>query len=156
MELVIERVSDLELSPGAILRAIDEHRDAHRDTNEADGVRWASVEDFAMSAQGDVNFTRLPWLPTLDPGAIDAQLAPGQSRGSRHVILYEHMEHVEFYRRGAVRSGINADILGPVLFCKQNTIITHPEHKWLLLPAGVWGVTYQQAMMGEKAGRAID
>jgi hypothetical protein len=158
MELVIEKVNaDTMQSPGQMLAALDQHCEQHQSVNEADGVRVASIDPYTTSAQGDVNFTRLPWLPELAAGVIDAQLAPGHSRGSRHVILHDHMEHTQFYRRGEVGgSSANRDILGPVIFCTKDTIVTHPEHKWMLLAAGAWGVTYQQAMQGDRVGRAID
>lgn len=149
-----------DLTPGAILSQINEHCDGHRETNEADGVRTASVLDFAVSAQGDVNFLRLPFLPEgLPPGVIDAQLAPGSSRGSRHVLMAEDLAYVKFYRRLLLTLGglaVNPDILGPVLLCDRNVVVTHPEHKWLCLPAGVWAVSYQQTMMDGKAVRAAD
>jgi hypothetical protein len=91
-------------------------------------------------AQGDLNIWSLPELPKATvPAAINPQLAPGTTRGSRHCIKSSDLKNVEFYRLE------NATALhGPVLRFLQPVTIEHPEHGDQLWPAGIVAITYQR------------
>lgn len=79
------------------------------------------------------------------------QLAMGNSRGSRHVAegpveIYEGTTLPEWCRRGT--------FLGPVVVAAAPFTITHPEHAYVELPAGVYQVTHQ--MDARTADRVLD
>lgn len=79
------------------------------------------------------------------------QLAMGKSRGSRHVAegtveVFEGTTAPEWCRRGT--------FLGPVIVAAQPFTITHPEHAYVELPAGVYQVTHQ--MDARTADRVLD
>jgi hypothetical protein len=96
-------------------------------------------------AQGDLNLWWLAELPkSAVPAAVNAQLAPGTTRGSRHCIKAEDLLYVEFYRLD------NATVLhGPVLKFTQPVTIEHPEHGNQLWPAGIVAITYQRLHAAE-------
>lgn len=94
--------------------------------------------------QGDVYLTRLGEVPhgcrKIDQP--EAQLAPGTTQGSRHVL--DSLDGVTLYELD------NATPLdGPVLETTCERTVTHPEHGDLVLPPGVYGVTYQRAYADE-------
>jgi len=94
--------------------------------------------------QGDVKFTRLAALPA---GAkrIDkpsAQLAPGTTQGSRHVL--NDMNGIELYQ--APDAG---PLDGPIIVSECPFTVDHPEHAVVTFPAGIEAVTYQRAFAEE-------
>lgn len=84
------------------------------------------------------------------------QLAPGESKGSRHIIG----EGPTIYKSNAVvptRFGGQAsvDLIGPVVVAGDRFELTHPEHAHFSLPAGVYQVFYQGDWQGVMR-RALD
>lgn len=101
----------------------------------------ASVGEFCR--QGDIYLTLLADVPA---GAkeipVRHQIAEGNTQGARHCLD----------ARAGVRMFVlpNADVLtGPVLLLTEERTITHPEHGHWVLPAGVYGVTYQRQFADE-------
>lgn len=90
--------------------------------------------------QGDINILRLPAIPTSAvPIQKTAQLTPGTSRGSRHCINAEDLQHCDFY------GFLDANPLeGPIIVCLQPFTIEHPEHRDYVFPAGVYAIGYQR------------
>lgn len=99
--------------------------------------------------QGDLYVT---WLDPelfnieeeLEPadGPIELQLAPGDTKGSRHIL--DSAEGVTIYKRK------NSDALsGPVMRTTCERTITHPEHGHLICPPGLYSITYQRAFADE-------
>jgi hypothetical protein len=110
----------------------------------------ASVGD--THRQGDVYITLLDKLP--EGAKIDRkaglQLAPGSTQGSRHIL--DSREGVTIYRLSS--PGM---LDGPVLRCKQERTITHPEHGDVVLPPGLYQIGYQQNLdQLERAQRVLD
>lgn len=94
--------------------------------------------------QGDLYIELLSAVPA---GAIQekkssAQLAPGTTQGSRHIL--DSLKGVKMYRLGSPTV-----LDGPILDLSKERTITHPEHGHVVLPAGVYGVTYQRAFADE-------
>ncbi len=93
------------------------------------------------AAQGDVNFIFLPKVPK---GAVSAepviQLAPGNSKGSRHCIRLADINHVQFFKLPNPNP-----LQGPILVFNEETMIEHPEHGNHVYPKGsIVAVTYQR------------
>lgn len=93
--------------------------------------------------QGDLYIEKLDKLPAgCKRKKPLAQLAPGTTQGSRHIL--DSLEGVAMY----VKSDAAA-LDGPVLDCTLERTITHPEHGDVVLPIGVYGITYQRAYADE-------
>lgn len=96
--------------------------------------------------QGDLNFWFLKELPknAIEAPAI-AQLAPGNSRGSRHCIADEDLQNVQFFCLPNPNP-----LQGPILKIVAPVRITHPEHGDHVYPAGaIVAVTYQRRYADE-------
>ncbi len=94
--------------------------------------------------QGDIYVELLADVPAeaIRDTNPTAQLAPGTTRGSRHIL--DALDGVTMYRLE------NATVLeGPVLAVSCERTITHPEHGDLILPPGVYGITYQRQFATE-------
>lgn len=78
-------------------------------------------------------------IPTVD------QLAPGNTRGSRHIIREDCIPLVKMYDL-VKRDDHTIDALrGMVMECSAPVTIIHPEHGAVTLPAGQYMVGYQRA-----------
>lgn len=102
----------------------------------------ASVGDIAR--QGDLYIEKLAGIPT---GAVieqnpSAKLAPGTTQGSRHIL--DSLDGVTLYRLQEPN-----ELQGPILNLATERTITHPEHGDVILPPGIYGVTYQRAFADE-------
>ncbi|MCA9130597.1 MAG: hypothetical protein KDB22_26090 [Planctomycetales bacterium] len=93
--------------------------------------------------QGDVYIVRRDAVPDgLSRTKLELQLAPGTTKGSRHVL--DSGEGVEMF------ADPNGDALqGPWLRIDSERTITHPEHGDIICPAGVYEITYQRAYADE-------
>jgi len=101
--------------------------------------------------QGDVYITLLAGRP------IDAvkqehpgkQLAPGTTQGSRHCL--DSLAGVTIYRLP------NPQMLdGPIIECKKERTITHPEHGNVILPPGIYAISYQRSVDAEERQRRVE
>lgn len=73
---------------------------------------------------------------------VELQLAPGTTKGSRHCL--DSADGVTMY---AVKNG---DALqGPVIQTTKERTVTHPEHGNVILPPGIYNITYQRAYAEE-------
>lgn len=100
-------------------------------------------------AQGDVKITCLDDVPTgCKPIKAEKQLAPGTSQGSRHCLV--SLSGVEMF---TLPDATPLD--GPVFRAKQGCEIDHPEHGNVILPPGVYGITYQR-QFAEELRRVVD
>lgn len=97
----------------------------------------ASVGD--TFRQGDIYIELLAAVPSSarPMSRPDAQLAPGTTRGSRHIL--DSLDGVEMF------SDPGADALtGPIIRTSRERTVTHPEHGDVILPPGCYGITYQR------------
>ena len=112
----------------------------------ADAIKNNETQRFPEAAtpgdswrQGDLYITLLAAIPA---GAIreerpNPQLAEGTTQGSRHIL--DSLDGVTLYRLAAP-----GPFDGPILECRQERTITHPEHGDVVLPAGVYAISYQR------------
>jgi hypothetical protein len=94
--------------------------------------------------QGDVYLTFCETIPSgfIKSKQVQLQLAPGTTKGSRHcldsgkgVLMYEAK---------------NGDALqGPIIKTTKERTVTHPEHGNVILPPGIYNITYQRAYAEE-------
>ena len=96
-----------------------------------------------MLAHGDLGLLMLAELPS---GAVliekpeGGQLAPGNSKGSRHCIPERFLDSIEFY---AINDGDRLSDL--ILVASEPFDLTHPEHAdHLGYPAAIYRVRHQQ------------
>ncbi len=100
--------------------------------------------------QGDLYITLLGAVPTGVERVAQPtlQLVPGTSQGSRHCL--DSLDGVAVY--GQPNAG---QLDGPVMECGQERTITHPEHGNVVLPPGVYGLTYQRDLDEEERQRRV-
>jgi len=92
--------------------------------------------------QGDVYITLVESVPEgFTSSGVQPQLAPGTTKGSRHIL--DHSD-VEMFRNET------ADALtGPVFRTGKDVTVTHPEHGDVICPPGIYAITYQRAFADE-------
>lgn len=97
-----------------------------------------------MWAQGDVGIMRIELIPkgVTEIKNPSAQLAPGSTQGSRHIIA--DMAGVRMF---SIADATALD--GPIVDCKSAMTITHPEHGDVTVPAGTYAIVYQRAFADE-------
>jgi hypothetical protein len=100
--------------------------------------------------QGDVYITLLEALPAdvVKITKPEKQLAPGTTQGSRHCL--DALAGVTVYRLP------NPGMLdGPVIRCLKERTITHPEHGDVVLPPGIYQISYQRDLDAENRERRV-
>ena len=89
--------------------------------------------------QGDIYVTRLRELPADLQKYEGNQLAPGNTQGSRHVLVSK--ADVKLHARKSANA-----LQGPVIEAPTGFEIDHPEHGNLdITQGGIYAVTYQRA-----------
>lgn len=97
--------------------------------------------------QGDVYIVRLNDDAKTSDTPHVRQLAPGTSKGSRHVVA----------GKAKVYAPLGEDpLVGPTIVAKARFVVEHPEHAHVSLPAGRYGVRYQQDIAREERARVLD
>lgn len=109
--------------------------------------------DAKSARQGDVYVMRVPDSAVFGKPTQDRQLAPGTSKGSRHVVAGEAEMFTDWeapkmlFAKAATALGVNRErileaLKGPAIRSKGAFRITHPEHADYTLPGGsyiTWG-----------------
>jgi len=128
----------------AVLTALQAHQQIEEFANNAP-TEMRFIPDGTMTPgkwirQGDIYLQALEEIPpAYDKEIFERQLAPGESRGSRHVIE----GNVKLFIPS--KPGNRNDVLvGPVIVSKERCVLTHPEHAHFSLPAGVISQVYYQ------------
>lgn len=111
-----------------------------------DSTQRITPEIGKYAAQGDVNFVFLHCVPKNAIAANPvSQLAPGNTRGSRHCIRQSDMKHVRFFRLPNPNP-----LQGLILVFDEETTVEHPEHGDHVYPAGtIVAVTFQRRYADE-------
>ena len=97
--------------------------------------------------QGDVYAVLINSLPENITKVHEKQLAPGTTKGSRHVAVGD----VDIF---VVRN--KSPLQGPIVRAKSDWTITHPEHAHWQLPAGDYQIVYQQDHAQEEIAAVRD
>lgn len=100
--------------------------------------------------QGDVYITLLETLPrnAVPVATPQLQLVPGNTQGSRHCL--DSLDGVSMY---SIEDASPLD--GPVLECRMERTITHPEHGNVVFPPGIYGIHYQRDLDSEERQRRV-
>jgi hypothetical protein len=104
--------------------------------------------------QGDIY---LVCVDKSDVGRVktkNRQLAPGETQGSRHILLGDvEIYEVESFSGESMLIGgveVNTALIGPSFMCIGEVEVDHPEHGNRILPEDTcWRVVYQQAFADE-------
>ena len=112
-------------------------------------IEYTEFELGSIHWQGDVGILRISKVPE---GARkinnEAQLAPGTSRGSRHLI---HEACVfTMYRDGSEVTD------GPVVDASTKLQVVHPDHGTVVMPPGIYKIVYQRQLSGDRIERVLD
>jgi hypothetical protein len=103
-------------------------------------VRDINIETIAVNQwvrQGDIYIRRIEKI-TGEKRLSFRQLAPGTSKGSRHIVS----EKPTIFE-GYTGKDIPDLQKGPQIESKERFEVTHPEHANYSLPSGCYQVTYQ-------------
>lgn len=104
--------------------------------------------------QGDVYLVRLPDNAKLGKETKNRQLAPGTTKGSRHIVdgtaklFTDWAAPKELFEETAKALGVHREnilraLMGPAIKSDGAFRVTHPEHADFTLPGGCYG-TYGQ------------
>lgn len=97
--------------------------------------------------QGDVYLYPVESVPSGAKEIEQRQLAPGATKGSRHVV------------EGGVRVFANPStdaLAGPFVEVVERATLTHPEHAHISLAPGVYECRYQRDYAAEERRRVAD
>lgn len=126
---------------GSILASAKNHDDGDR------MVRTIKIGEWVR--QGDINIQRVERSAVKGKEIKDHQLAPGNTKGSRHIL--------ETGKRVRILSpGLNDPLQGPFIVAQERFTVTHPEHSNISLPSGSYAVTYQRDLAQENRARVMD
>lgn len=123
-----------------VMSQIEEAAKSH----QPDVRRAATMKVGEVARQGDVYLERIEgplgdWKATKE-----RQLAPGTSKGSRHVVAASvDCRILEAPGRDPLQ--------GPCIISKSRLLVEHPEHGHLDLPPGCYAVSYQRQYARERA-----
>lgn len=129
------------------------HTSAMRIKNSAP-QRFPEAASFGdVFRQGDLYIQKIARVPAnaysnVNP-PLSLQLVEGESKGSRHIL--DSDAGVCIYARSD-----GDDLTGPVIELEMERTITHPEHGDVILPPGLYAITYQRAFDKEERRRVKD
>jgi hypothetical protein len=129
----------------SVLKAIKTH--ANKNTKK--GTRKVATWPIGkVERQGDVYLIRLAKQEFKTP-AKTQQLAPGESKGSRHIVVGgktflgwpvpETLFLEESKKLGVSRERLCKELVGPAVVAAKRWKLKHPEHDDFDNPAGVYG-----------------
>lgn len=107
-----------------------------------------SIEVGQHVRQGDIYIRKIDAV-TSNVKIKTKQLAPGNSKGSRHIVD----DHVKLYH-GYCGEEIQEFLKGPQISSETDFVVNHPEHANVTMPAGAYQVTYQTDFI--RKNRVID
>lgn len=109
------------------------------ETHSSDERFVRTIQVGQVARQGDIYLCCVESSHPRGEQIEDRQLAPGSTKGSRHVVDGE----VELYRGTVTGSAFGDALTGPVIVARERFVVTHPEHADVCLPSGTYQVGYQ-------------
>jgi hypothetical protein len=100
--------------------------------------------------QGDLYITLLDGVPdgAVKMDSVPIQLAQGHTQGSRHCL--DSVDGVSAWMPS--RPGM---LDGPIIQLLRERVVTHPEHGHVILPPGVYRISYQRSLDAEERERRV-
>ena len=92
-------------------------------------VRVVSLEIGQVARQGDIYIERVESIEGKGKAITSRQLAPGTSKGSRHIV--DESPGVTLWESKPTLKGKTAFQVGAAIQAKGGFSITHPEHAWM-------------------------
>ena len=146
-----------------LTQQISKVKESAEKMNAAETEVIGTASCFDVVRQGDLYLVCLPALPNAVMSYKGRQLAPGTTQGSRHIIAGDctiitpsGAEIADLVNKALPNAGVQPELVGPVIQCRGDCTVTHPEHGNKVLPDdSVWAVVYQRAY-GEDVRRVQD
>ena len=150
---------------GSVVSAVDAYNIVSQDVNARKDDKVRHIETIARGdkfRQGDINIVVLgTTLKDAESGKASrkvvysaktkevwsnkfAQLAPGDTQGSRHVIETDNPKSVTVFNLDSPNP-----LQGPIIHSSERFTISHPEHGHFDLPPGSYFIAYQRAHADE-------
>lgn len=131
----------------ALMQQIEKQAASHKNDD-----RFAHVVQIGeIIRQGDIYIERVEESETRGKATKEVQLAPGTSKGSRHILRELGAGTVSVFE-----SGISDPLAGPVVCATERFEVTHPEHPNFSIPSGTYKITYQRDYAMEERARVRD
>lgn len=118
-----------------ILSIIEKQSEKH--SNDERFVR--TIQKNQVVRQGDIYLLVVEANHSKGKKIKDRQLAPGNTKGSRHIVEGK----VKLYEGNIVDDEFGSALTGPVIVADERFTVTHPEHADVSLPSGTYQVGYQ-------------
>lgn len=87
-----------------------------------------------VARQGDIYIERVSAIQGKGALVKSRQLAPGTTKGSRHIV--SESEAVVLWKSSPTLGRKSAFQVGPAIEAKGDFVISHPEHAWLKFAVG--------------------
>ena len=129
-----------------MIEKIEKQAETH--SNEDRFVR--TVQMGQIIRQGDIYVERVKDNISKGKETQELQLAPGTSKGSRH-ILVKDPGNLKVYENPT-----NDPLDGPIIQAKKRFALNHPEHPNFSIPSGTYKITYQRDFAMEERARVRD
>jgi len=97
--------------------------------------------------QGDVFLRRVEANHPRGKETANRQLAPGKTKGSRHIVEGDV----------TICAPTTTDpLVGPIVKADERFTVAHPEHAHVSLPSGTYATTFQRDFAQEERARVMD
>lgn len=119
--------------------AVEAHKEiqktAKKNIKKLVHIKSMEINEFAR--QGDVYIRKIKEITGTEK-LTNYQLAPGNTKGSRHIV-----QNKVLIVKGYVGKEMPDDAKGPQIKSDKELRVNHPEHADFILPAGCYQVSYQ-------------
>lgn len=101
-----------------------------------------------VARQGDIYLERTKSVEGKGAVLKSRQLAPGTSKGSRHIV--QEGKNIKLFSSTPSLNGRFQFQVGPSIEAETEFSVTHPEHATLKLPAGCFQVWFQADILRQQ------
>lgn len=126
------------------------------ETNSPEDVRIIDkIEIDQYIRQGDLYLVAIKkpkgeFLSVTTKEITDHQLAPGTTKGSRHIL------GTDFVGKVVDNPNKQSELDGPIVHALKPFTLTHPKHAHFKMPTGSYRVVYQRDFLQEEIRRVRD
>jgi hypothetical protein len=98
--------------------------------------------------QGDIYLERIKSIQGKGKEVKSRQLAPGTSKGSRHIV--QEGEKIKIFQSAPELKNKFQFQVGPAIESEKEFSVTHPEHATIKMPAGCFQVYFQADILRQQ------